>query len=350
MRRVSFSTYKGPSQSPSRLSRHISSKRALVSRQPTNPHLEPNSPAHSRRSVRAFPPALKEPVPAPRCLPPKEPAAPRPSLAPERVGANGVTFAAEDISNAGEAAASTAPSALAAAPAADAAVEGESQGRSYAWPMLLLPSMRRILREGFINSKHPSQGSSTSSVTEGGQLRTDRSRYKRNSIVPKTFQGAFMEEEDLAQHVTATELDPVQAALVRKAFRLLDSMSSMVGEIGPRQMQYFAHHVGRLPRELQAEDDTMWKIEEFSQLCLRLIDMHGDEKFRVLVEGLFDSYAHKLKLHAVYWEGWAMWTDFVSIFTLYTLYSIALLVLWHYKDNMPIADAYMHLSGLGDEE
>ena len=36
------------------------------------------------------------------------------------------------------------------------------------------------------------------------------------------FDGAFMEAEELAQQVSATgDLDPVQAALVRKAFRQL---------------------------------------------------------------------------------------------------------------------------------
>ena len=78
--------------------------------------------------------------------------------------------------------------------------------------------------------------------------------FRRGTVVPDTFvrglenafdQHAFLGGGGLAEQITATDLDPVQAALVRKA-RLLDSMSSMVGEIGPSQMEYFAHHFGRL--------------------------------------------------------------------------------------------------------
>ena len=61
----------------------------------------------------------------------------------------------------------------------------------------------------------------------------------------------------------------------------------------------------------------------------------GDEKFRVLVEGLLESYAHKMKLHAVYWEGWALWMDYISLFTLPTLYTIALAVLFSWVHGMP---------------
>jgi len=149
---------------------------------------------------------------------------------------------------------------------------------------------------------------------------------------------AFMDAEELAQQVTGTELDPVSAVLVRKAFRLLDSMSSMVGEIGPRQMEYFAHHFGKLPNELQAHDEDsngLWSIEEFSQLCVGLIRLHGDDKFRMLVEGLFESYAHKTKLHTVFWEGWALWVDWVSLVFLTLSYSLVLAVLFNCVGDMP---------------
>ena len=112
-------------------------------------------------------------------------------------------------------------------------------------------------------------------------------------------------------------------------------------------MEYFAHHMGKLPRELQATDgdgDGWWSIDEFSKLCLELIKLHGDEKFRVLVEGLLESYAHKMKLHHVYWEGWALWFDWVCLLTLPALYTLAMIVLGQYIRNMPDQASLDHLS------
>ena len=163
-----------------------------------------------------------------------------------------------------------------------------------------------------------------------------RGSQRLNSVLP--MEGAFVDAEELAQQVTATELDPVQAALVRKAFRLLDSMSALMGVLGPEQMQYFAHHMGKLPTGLllRADDneDGLWSIEEFSQLCVELIKMHGNDKFRILVEGLLESYAHKRQLHEVYWHGWALWLDYVMGISLTTLYSLALAVLFSFMGRL----------------
>ena len=179
--------------------------------------------------------------------------------------------------------------------------------------------------------------------------------FRRGTVVPDTFvrglenafdQHAFLEAEALAEQITATDLDPVQAALVRKAFRLLDSMSSMVGEIGPSQMEYFAHHFGRLPTELQETDenrDGNWSIEEFSTLCLGLIKLHGNDKFRMLVEGLLESYAHKMKLHSVYWEGWSLWVDYVSLILLTSAYTISLWIVSGWMRSMPTPELVDHL-------
>ena len=164
----------------------------------------------------------------------------------------------------------------------------------------------------------------------GERLNQRKRGNKLGAVAP--FEGAFVGSEELAAQVTAVELDPVQAALVRKAFRLLDSMSSSLGVLGPNQMRYFANHVGRLPKtkagvEKAARNEEDWHIEEFSELCLALIKNVGDEKFRVLVEGLLESYEYKEKLHKIYWEGWALWWDYVC-FTLLTLsYTVALVTL-----------------------
>ena len=63
-------------------------------------------------------------------------------------------------------------------------------------------------------------------------------------------------------------------------------------------------------------------IEEFSSLCLELIRMHGKEKFKVLVEGLLESYEHKKHLHRVYWHGWALWWDCMCAMTMPGLFYI----------------------------
>jgi len=145
--------------------------------------------------------------------------------------------------------------------------------------------------------------------------------------------GAFVNAEDLAENITAMELDPVQASLVRKAFRLLDSMSARLGVLGPAQLEYFAHHMGRLPKDLASAHDEnhdgLWSIEEFSTLCVALIKLHGDEKFKVLVEGLLESYEHRGRLFQVYWEGWALFWDFMCICILIPSYTLALFVLFY---------------------
>ena len=68
-------------------------------------------------------------------------------------------------------------------------------------------------------------------------------------------------------------------------------------------------------------------IEEFSELCLAIIREKGDEEFRVLVEGMIESYDHKAKLHKIYWMGWALWWDITCFIVLTVSYTIALLVL-----------------------
>ena len=105
-----------------------------------------------------------------------------------------------------------------------------------------------------------------------------------------------------------------------------------LGVLGPEQMRYFANHMGKLPTTAVSEaklasGDDEWQIEEFSDLCLALIKKNGDDKFRVLVEGLLESYEYKAKLHKIYWEGWALWLDYVCFTTLTFAFTVALIVL-----------------------
>lgn len=285
-----------------------------------------------------------------------------------------------------------------------------------------LRSFRRIVQGSVIRpSCSVASSSSAPSTARSNRDSVASSRIgKRTSLIMPDFlagamAGAFTETDELAAQVTATELDPVNAALVRKAFRLLDSMSSMVGEIGPQQvppltashntlppltashtldrlsrlstashtldhlshslplpltppyrpynppfshplpalhlqMEYFAHHFGRLPKELRDTDtnhDGYWSIEEFSHLCVRLIGIYGDVKFRMLVEGLLESYEHRIKLHHVYWHGWALWLDYVSLVLLPVAYTICLFAISSWMGEMNTPDPVMHMSGVG---
>ena len=115
-------------------------------------------------------------------------------------------------------------------------------------------------------------------------------------------------------------------------------------------MEYFAHHFGRLPKELRDTDtnhDGYWSIEEFSHLCVRLIGIYGDVKFRMLVEGLLESYEHRIKLHHVYWHGWALWLDYVSLVLLPVAYTICLFAISSWMGEMNTPDPVMHMSGVG---
>ena len=57
----------------------------------------------------------------------------------------------------------------------------------------------------------------------------------------------------------------------------------------------------------------------------------------MLVEGLLESYAHKVKLHEVYWQGWALWMDLVSFAALVLMYSLVLVVLFGFVGSVPEA-------------
>ena len=372
--------------SPSASLRRLRAERscARLHRLHSNPSLEPNSPGRMRLgrqrtqrlsgpgvrmrppSMAAYAAAAMAPARASSVAPAPAPAlstvhsgddptvvrdaaspAPEDSLPARAAGA--VKFAAEPsckptltVESAESSPAAERPSGAVAADTSEDASQGASSSTRQVpprWRRLQRMSLFLQGRSGRFGGSGSDRSSSRESERDDAPWSSRQRRYRGTDVhAHRHFEGAFVEAEDLAEAVTATELDPVQAALVRKAFRLLDSMSSMVGEIGPSQMEYFAHHFGRLPKELQETDenqDGLWSIGEFSQLCLRLIKIYGDEKFRVLVEGLLESYAHKMKLHRVYWEGWALWMDYISLFTLPTLYTIALAVLFSWVHRMP---------------
>ena len=280
--------------------------------------------------------------------------------------------------------------------------DGEVDDSGAASRMLAVFSfMKRVKDSSFSREHHstPSSSSSHSAHTVNPARKAHGAHGGgRHTIAGLAVEGAFMEPEELAERLTATELDPVQAALVRKAFRLLDSMSHMLGVLGPKQMEYFAHHMGKLPKDvaMAADEDNdvrnararsyhlsgssapapcpavrsrcclppwpatdaevartrerapatpqgYWSIEEFSKLCTTLIRQYGNDQFRVLVEGLLESYSHKNKLHRVYWEGWALWFDFVCLLCLPVLYTIALVVIFQYQGAIPMPITPGHL-------
>jgi len=71
-----------------------------------------------------------------------------------------------------------------------------------------------------------------------------------------------------------------------------------------------------------------------------LIRIHGDETFKVLVEGLLESYEHKKQLFQVHWEGWAVFWDWMCITVLIPSYTGALVILFYYSrvlDESPVA-------------
>ena len=384
------------------LRRGRSSTHLVLRRVPTNPFLEPNTPALRRQRSSARAPhnilfkasgggsagrRSTELVAASTAAAEAEGFMPHttdseghmPSLAessksfparrvgdePRRVGSKGVTFCSDaDADASGDAPASSGSSGAAAEGGGGAAEGGAASSGSKGGgddggtgPEMSVRSKFRKAGDKVISNNKRGGADGADGAASGGS--SCRRRYNRMSRLASVlirernpdlgerlnqrkrgnklgavapFEGAFVGSEELAAQVTAVELDPVQAALVRKAFRLLDSMSSSLGVLGPDQMRYFANHVGRLPKtkagvEKAARNEEDWHIEEFSELCLALIKNVGDEKFRVLVEGLLESYEYKEKLHKIYWEGWALWWDYVC-FTLLTLsYTVALVTL-----------------------
>ena len=140
--------------------------------------------------------------------------------------------------------------------------DGEVDDSGAASRMLAVFSfMKRVKDSSFSREHHstPSSSSSHSAHTVNPARKAHGAHGGgRHTIAGLAVEGAFMEPEELAERLTATELDPVQAALVRKAFRLLDSMSHMLGVLGPKQMEYFAHHMGKLPKDvaMAADEDN----------------------------------------------------------------------------------------------
>ena len=266
---------------------------ARLHRLHSNPSLEPNSPGRMRRQrtqrlsgqgLRMRPPSMAAyaacamaPARAPSVAPAPAPAlstvhsgddstvvaldaesavrdaaSPAPENSPPRRLAGGVKFAAEVSSKGGETS-SKEPSPAAERPSASVAAdasEDASQGTSSSTKQV--PRWRRLQRMSlFLSGRIRLRGSASSSDRDSTREseRDDtpwsvrQRRYRGTQVHDRrAFEGAFVEAEDLAEAVTATELDPVQAALVRKAFRLLDSMSSMVGEIGPSQVRRTPPH------------------------------------------------------------------------------------------------------------
>lgn len=58
-------------------------------------------------------------------------------------------------------------------------------------------------------------------------------------------------------------------------------------------------------------------------------------QFRILVEGLLESYAHKSKLHKVFWHGWALWFDYLMGSLLTLLYTLSIAILFGWMNELP---------------
>lgn len=139
--------------------------------------------------------------------------------------------------------------------------------------------------------------------------------------------------------MVTTSLDPVQGALVRQAFRLLDARRAFV--LGPEELDVFYQHMGHVEPKPRPDNaprplDAAWTIEDFSHLCLAAVAKHGEARFDVLLKGLIETRTDAAMQHKIMWQRAALRVDIWSQRILPLAYAVCLIVLFSAKGRLRV--------------
>ena len=141
--------------------------------------------------------------------------------------------------------------------------------------------------------------------------------------------------KSLARLVTATKMDPVDAALVRKVFRMLDEEKR--GFLGEDQIETWVNHFGGLPGNVLdacgVRDHKKWQVDEFKSICQHVIGEQGKDKFQAMLRGVEDSIQGRLAEHEMYWHALALKVDYESRWIFNVGYTACWFGLWMMRDT-----------------
>ena len=138
--------------------------------------------------------------------------------------------------------------------------------------------------------------------------------------------------KSLARMVTATKMDPIDAALVRKVYRVLDETKQ--GFLGDKEIELWVHHFGGLSGSVLdacgVREHRKWQVDDFKSICQHVIGEKGADRFGQMARGLEESiqgrnaenemYFHELALRVDRWSLWGFFGTYTFIIgTLYAL-------------------------------
>lgn len=197
-------------------------------------------------------------------------------------------------------------------------------------------------------------GSASRKVRRGSQSRPDfvppKARSRKSSFVDSWTPTLFAEiasatkgqgllqvknaSKVLSRAVTATKIDPSEAALVRKVFRVLDEGKK--GKLDAKDIESWVHHFGAVPGAVLHECGVLgrseWTVDEFKAICLHAVQHFGGDKFNLMVRGVEETKAESMATRVLYWHTLAIRIDRWCIVAFTSLYTLALVILHLYRD------------------
>ena len=149
------------------------------------------------------------------------------------------------------------------------------------------------------------------SCDEGSSTRLSRGGAPPGGLFKKRTSRLVQHDATVLKSILATDIDGVDAALVRRAFHLLDE--DQRGFIEMPRMEVFLTHFGNSvdAAALLAIDngDQMWDTAEFTQLCVELIDDLGAEWFERVLASIEDTRQSQHEQIKLLWHARAVAVD-----------------------------------------
>ena len=176
-------------------------------------------------------------------------------------------------------------------------------------------------RSGVPEDLHRSDGYNS---TDGGSSSTNEQSDLRAKVKKRRPSLEFTQQ--------TSSLDPVQGALVRQAFRLLDDNRNNL--LGPEELEIFLHHMGNLSNYStfsKSVYEDSWTVEDFSSLCLAALTKHGEQRFGILLKGLIDTRTDEHLVEKIAWQRLGVRVDVICQRIFPIAYALCLVALFSFE-------------------
>ena len=134
--------------------------------------------------------------------------------------------------------------------------------------------------------------------------------------------------------VTATNMDPIDAALVRKVFCMLDEEKR--GFLGDKEIELWIHHFGGLTGSVLdacgVREHSKWRVDDFKSICQHVIREKGADRFGLMARGLDESIQGSLAENEMYWHELALRVDRASMWLFFGMYTLIIITLYALRE------------------